>query len=312
MTTLHLRYRPRVWADVLGQDEIVASITSSVKEAINTSYLLTGPAGVGKTTMARLIAKDLKCDPINVMEIDAATYTGIDNVREILKLLQFQAFGKNPNRVIIVDECHALTKQAWQALLKVIEEPPPYVWWVLCTTDPDRVPPTIYSRCNVYKLSPVSEEILYVLLDQVNTSENFNVSGKVLGAIARNSEGSPRKALVNLGVCRNVTDSSEVSSLLHVGLSNKQELDFCRWLMKGDGLTWRRAMKLLDAMGEFKAENLRTIIVLYCASTLKNCKNDKESLFVLNLLECFNEPYLEREKLAPLYRSLGTLIYGAE
>jgi DNA polymerase-3 subunit gamma/tau len=164
------------------------------------AYLSTGPSGVGKTTLARLTAFALGCDnnPLSLTEADAATYTGIDAMRAITGRLQYVPFGDNPNRAIIIDECHCLSKPAWSSLLKRIEEPPKDTTWLFCTTEPSAVPATIKTRCAIIKLGRVGDAELRVLIDRVCASERLDLTDGERQQIVKDAMGRPRVALVQL------------------------------------------------------------------------------------------------------------------
>ena len=144
---LHIKWRPQKLNDVISHAFVVSSLKALLKEKeCPHSFLFTGPSGVGKTTLARIVASYLEAA---VLEIDAATNTGIDAMRAVQDMARYKAID-NEKRVVIIDECHALSKQTWQSLLKIVEEPPAHLYWAFCTTEPDKVPATIKTRCVQY------------------------------------------------------------------------------------------------------------------------------------------------------------------
>ena len=169
---LHIKYRPRSLQDVRGQDAVVDSLTTALKKSTRPhSFIFTGPSGCGKTTLARILAEKFGCSPQNVIEIDAATNNGIDSMREVTSTLRYNGFGDTPNKAIIIDECHALSKAAWQSLLKSVEEPPAHVFFFFCTTENGKVPETINTRCQSYFLKPLRFDDLMDLLEFVVDEE---------------------------------------------------------------------------------------------------------------------------------------------
>ena len=140
------KYRPQSWKQVIGQDAAIKSLRATLKAGGKHGFLFTGPSGVGKTTVARILAAAVGCEAHNLLEIDAATHTGIDAMRAVSEGVAYKAFGDSPVKVMIIDEAHSLSKAAWQSLLKVVEEPPEHAYWVFCTTEPGKIPPRSEER----------------------------------------------------------------------------------------------------------------------------------------------------------------------
>jgi DNA polymerase-3 subunit gamma/tau len=207
-------YRPRDLDEVAGQAIVVATLRRFIaRGAMPHAVLLIGPSGAGKTTIARLIAKSLDVSRHGMVEVDAATYSGIDAMRELAKTAQFRALDKNPTRFIIIDECHALSKPAWQSLLKVLEEPPPHLHFALCSTAADAIPVTVKTRCTPLLLRPIADEPIVRRLRDVAHDQRVDVSHRVLREVARASRGSLRWAINAL---QQVADLDENSALAHV------------------------------------------------------------------------------------------------
>src|ERR1700679_2452146 len=148
------RYRPQVFDEVIGQDAVVRSLKATVKKKDAQIFLFSGPAGTGKTTLARLVAKAFGVEDKQVEsgEIDGATNNGIESMRNIQDIIQYRPFGNSGMRSITIDECHRLSPNAWDSLLKVLEDPPKHVVWFFCTTNPIKVPATIKTRCAKFEL----------------------------------------------------------------------------------------------------------------------------------------------------------------
>jgi len=209
-------WRPQRFADLLGQDAVVQTLSNALSsDALGHAYLFSGLRGVGKTTAARLLAKAVNCaegptaEPcgecascseitdgasIDVVEIDAATHTGVDQVRELQELLRFRPT-RDRYRVVVVDEVHMLSKSAFNALLKSIEEPPPYVLWIFATTERHKVPATILSRCQQLEFRPLSNDAIRAHLENIAAREGFALSSGAAGTIAAAAQGSVRDAL---------------------------------------------------------------------------------------------------------------------
>jgi len=308
VTDLHIKYRPETFDGVLGQGDTIRSLKKVLDKGLCHSFIFTGPSGVGKTTIARIIAKHLGCDPHNVLEIDGATNTGIDAMRLVVDRLSYVALGATPTRVIIVDEAHALSKATWQMLLKSVEEPPAYVYWIFCTTDVAKVPATIMTRCTRYDLKPIKRALIRDLLDQVCTLEEMVVNPKVLSVIADKSHGSPRCALTCLSKCCECkTRVHAIRVMYEVEEESAEVIDLCRALING-GLTWKKAMRIMESLKDVNAESLRLVIVNYLGKVALGSKDDDRAGRVLELLDCFGKPCNPSEGVAPILLALGRAI----
>ena len=210
------KYRPRSFGEVTGQEVVTRTLQGAIEEGRAAhAYLFCGPRGTGKTTTARLFAKALNCeqgpaaDPCgtcarctgsdagsetDIIEIDAASHTGVDNVRELRDQAAFAPMVAR-HKIYIIDEVHMLSRAAFNALLKTLEEPPAHVKFLFATTEPHKVPDTILSRCQVLKLSALSEPAIEARLDEVFTAEGIQAEAGVSAAIARRARGGMRDAL---------------------------------------------------------------------------------------------------------------------
>ena len=218
--SLYRKYRPQIFEDVVGQEHIERTLKNAIEQdKVSHAYLFCGPRGTGKTTTARLLAKALLCekgptpDPDgtcedcrmiadgehpDVNELDAASRTGVENVREeIIGRVQF-APTRGRYKVYIIDEVHMLSTAAFNALLKTLEEPPSHVVFILCTTDPQKVPETIHSRCQRFDFRRISNEALVSRLGAVCVAEGVEFEGEALDLIAHRSDGGMRNALTSL------------------------------------------------------------------------------------------------------------------
>ena len=216
---LALKYRPQEFKDLIGQEVMAQTITNAIKlNKTPNAYLLTGIRGVGKTTTARLIAKALNCtkdftkgekcktgeychcaeiinsNHMDILEMDAASKTGIDDVRELIENSKYSPTSAK-FKIFIIDEVHMLSKQAFNGLLKTLEEPPPSLKFILATTEARKIPVTILSRCQRFDLKRVSIEEVSKHLKKISDKENGKISNDALRLIARSSEGSVRDAI---------------------------------------------------------------------------------------------------------------------
>ena len=268
---LHHKYRPQTFADLVGQEAIAQTLINAIRTArIAPAYLFTGPRGTGKTSSARILAKSLNClkqnKPIespcgrcevcksitsgyavDVIEIDAASNTGVDNIREIIERAQFAPV-QCRYKVYVVDECHMLSTAAFNALLKTLEEPPKHVVFVLATTDPQRVLPTIISRCQKFDFRRIPLEAMVQHLQKIASNEKIDITLDALTLVAQVAQGGLRDAeslLDQLGLLSEQVTVERVWDL--VGAVPEQDLmeltkaiasdnseavlDYCRRLM---------------------------------------------------------------------------------
>ncbi len=214
---LALKYRPQTFDDLIGQDVVAETITNSIKaDKIPNAYLFTGIRGIGKTTTARIVAKALNCSNgidnlckenfcescksisesshIDVLEMDAASKTGVDDVRD---LIEFSRYGPTSAKykIFIIDEVHMLSKQAFNALLKTLEEPPEYLKFIFATTEIKKIPITVVSRCQRFDLSRIKSSELLEFIKKIKDKENGKITEDALKLIVKISEGSVRDSL---------------------------------------------------------------------------------------------------------------------
>src|SRR5215813_12246382 len=209
------KFRPQVFGDVVGQKPIVQTLQNAIQlNRIGHAYLFSGPRGVGKTTTARILAKGLNCaqgptiTPCNqcascleiasgqcldVLEIDAASNTGVDNIRELRENARY-APSRDRFKIFIIDEVHMLSTSAFNALLKILEEPPSHVVFIMATTERHRLPATILSRCQQFVFRTISAPEIQAHLRQIADREGVKIDDRALGYVVRASEGSMRDA----------------------------------------------------------------------------------------------------------------------
>ncbi len=258
---LALKYRPKTFKDLIGQDVVSETITNAIRlNKTPNAYLFTGIRGVGKTTIARIVAKTLNClngidklcseelcencqsiadsSHIDVLEMDAASKTGVDDVRD---LIEFSRYGPTSSKykIFIIDEVHMLSKQAFNALLKTLEEPPEYLKFIFATTEIKKIPITVVSRCQRFDLSRIKSSELFEFIKLIVVKENGKVSDEAIKLIVKISEGSVRDALslLDRGLLATKGDNELDLDLAHkiFGYFDKSKLiDIFELILEGD------------------------------------------------------------------------------
>ena len=288
MTTSHVlarKYRPQTFNDLIGQEALVQTVSNAIKQnRLPNAYMLTGIRGIGKTTSARIIAKGLNCigidgkgemtpnpcgqckhcreiaadSHIDVIEIDAASNTGVDNVREIIEGAKYNPVSAR-YKIYIIDEVHMLSKAAFNALLKTLEEPPERIKFIFATTEIRKVPVTILSRCQRFDLKRVDENVLSAYLKQIAERENAVVEPEALQLIARAGEGSVRDSLSLLDQALTQFDMSVKAENVRqmMGLSDKSALlDLYEALLQGE---IEKALNFLQMQCQIGADSVALV-----------------------------------------------------
>ncbi|MDR3571524.1 MAG: DNA polymerase III subunit gamma/tau [Candidatus Pacebacteria bacterium] len=193
--TLYREYRPHSFDEVRGQEQVTETLEKAIKNnKIAHAYLFAGTRGTGKTSVARILAKELGVSDKDLYEIDAASNTGVDNIRELREGVQTSPFDSK-YKFYIIDEAHMLSRQAWNALLKTLEEPPAHAIFVLATTERDKVPDTIQSRCEIYTFKQPTRDVLAQAVQDVAKKEGYAIERSAAELVALLAEGSFRDAL---------------------------------------------------------------------------------------------------------------------
>ena len=318
---LALKYRPQIPEDLIGQEVVIETIINGIKsEKTPNAYLFTGIRGVGKTTIARIIAKALNCkngidnlckekfcencdsiinsNNIDVLEIDAASRTSVDHVRE---LIEFSRYGPTSAKykIFIIDEVHMLSKQAFNALLKTLEEPPNYLKFIFATTEIKKIPVTVVSRCQRYDLSRIKSDQLFDFLKDIAKKEKGLISDEALKLIVKISEGSVRDSLslLDRGLMSNIDGSEftlENAQKIYGYFDKSFLIELIEYLFKGDEKNViKNYRKLFDAGIEPKSFLNDFLEVLYYIKNINSIRlegkifnlNDGEFKKILEIAE---------------------------
>ena len=276
---LPLKYRPMTFEDVVGQEHVVRTLRHAIAaNRVANAYLFIGPRGIGKTTLSRIFAKALNCSEPNgtepcgkctncieiaegrsldVTELDAASHNKVEDVKPIMDAVQFRPAASR-YKIFIIDECHMLSNAAWNALLKTLEEPPPYVRFIFATTEGDKVLPTIVSRCQRFDLRRIQTRDIAARLRYVCEREGIQAEDDALLAIARGADGGMRDALSSLDQLIAFTDGhvTEKDALGVFGLVGRAELEaLAGAILAGDAARILASVESFDSAGK----NLRRL-----------------------------------------------------
>ena len=284
---LHLLYRPKNLDELAGNESIKNSLkTLMAREDRPHAYLFTGPSGSGKTTIGRIIANMLGCEFEDLKEYNAANTRGIDTIRDITENVHYAALvGKV--KVYLLDEFHQVTGAAANAILKVLEDCPKHVYFVLCTTEPDKVIATVRNRCTTYQTSLLTDMQMKGLLKWVLKKERVDdFPEKVLKEIIRVSEGCPRQALVVLDSVIDIVNEKEAMEAVSVVTVGEAEvIEICRAVMNKQ--PWKSIKgKVKDVLSKTEPEKLRYALLGYFAAVLLS-KDDDDRLS--ELIDIFSE-----------------------
>jgi len=287
---LHIDHRPKTLEEVAGNVAVKKSLESILGKGEKTphAFLFTGPSGCGKTTLARILATALGIHDEDFKEIDSADFRGIDSVRDIRKAMRFKAI-KGDRRGWLLDECHKLTNDAQNALLKGLEDTPQHVFFFLATTEPNKLLKTLKGRCTSFEVQSLEESELFKLCREVAFREGKKIPKEVLQQISRDAGGSPRVALVVLGKIIDMEEEDMLKAAEQAAAEESQVIDLCRSLMKG--AKWPTIAKILKEI-DAEPESTRYAVLGYFNSVLLN-KGDAR---VAEMIEIFEDPFFNSGK----------------
>lgn len=216
MISLSVKYRPTRFNDVSSQTSIIRILSRQIDtNTFKNAYLFCGSSGCGKTTIARIFANEINRNQGNPIEIDAASNNGVDNVKQIIKSASERSLDSE-YKIYIIDECHALTSQAWQAFLKCIEEPPRYTVFIFCTTEKNKVPDTIKNRCQVFNFNRIPSELIKLRLEYICKQEGFIDYQDACDYISRICKNQMRDGISLLEQCAAYDTNLKIENVLKV------------------------------------------------------------------------------------------------
>ena len=277
---LYRKYRPESLDDMVGNEK-------TIKELENGShvFLMTGPAGCGKTTLARIMAKKVNAGPLSIHEINSAENRGIDTAREIMEQMRFNP-SDGDSIVWILDEMHMITSAGQNALLKALEDTPEHCYFFLCTTNPEKLIAPLKTRCSIINVVPLKDEEMIYLLKRTARAEKIKIDSEVYERICEIAQGGSRKALKLLAkVLYLDSDEERLEVLKNEDSSESKEVkELCQLLMSGKA-NWSSISKVLKNIDMTEAERVRQAIMGYMGAVLLN---GKSSAPIVSAMQAFS------------------------
>lgn len=299
------KYRPGTLDEVINQDPVVKSLKSILGRGLESmphAFLFCGHHGCGKTTLGFILKNEMKCSDMNFEYYNTSNTRGIDTIRDLDKLCRFRPITKeneNPIKLYLLDECHELTRNAQNALLALLENPPEHAYFILCTTEPGQLLDTIRSRCHTYTLQPFNRVRLVALLKGICDKEGITFPPGILKKIADSSENSARKALKILDQIIDIpgSDAEVEEAIQNASVDHKEVIDICRIMLEKQYTNWPDLCSMLRSI-DAKPEEIRRSILGYLASVAMNSKKYPAKL--ITLMTLFSE--------SVMYSGLGGLL----
>lgn len=284
--SLYHTYRPKTLAGVLGNEAAVSALEEMLGNPAKMPrvWLLHGGTGCGKTTIGRIIKSKLEVADNDFTEINSSEMRGIDTVRELIKNCMFKPM-QGAYRMYLIDECHKMTNDAQNAILKLLEDTPSHLIICLCTTEPEKMIKAILGRCMPIQVAPLSDVLMGRLLKKVAKLEKATISEDVLEMIVKGSQGHPRNALNMLEAVLATPEEQRLEVAKRTQETQSQSIELCRALM--NGAKWGAIAAILTGLKEQDAESTRRAVLGYCQAVLLKGDNIKAGV----IMDYFIEPF---------------------
>lgn len=295
---LYRKYRPGTFKELIGNKDTKDSLIAKIEKGeLPHALLLTGASGCGKTTLGRIIANEINAKGLDYHEIDSADFRGIDHIRSIRRKMHYGATDGD-NVVWLLDEAHQIgvgssSKNAAQsALLKALEDPPDFCYFILCTTDPQMLMKTIRSRCTHYELETLNDKQISILLQRISKREKVKLPKDIIKSITKACNGKPRRALTILEKVIHLKPEQMKMQVQKEDEKESSAFELAQLLFKGGN--WQKGIPVLKSLKNESTESIRRVICGYMVSVISKRANERAHF----LLWCFKDPlYDDMHKL---------------
>lgn len=306
MTELYKKYRPKRFEDLIGCTSTATALAAMVeKGTLPHTILLSGPSGTGKTTIARILKGALECHDFDYQEINSAKNRGIDTMRDIERTM-YNAPAAGPCRVYLFDEFHKCTNDAQNAALKMMEDTPKHVYFILATTESNKLINAIVGRCSPMPVRSLTHNELEGLVRDVSKKEKLEIDEEVVDSLAAAANGSARTALVLLEKIFNLPVQERLAAIAEKQAEENQAIDLCRILIKG--AKWRAVADILKNLTA-EPDDVRWAVLGYARQVLLKGGADLQSAYIV--IECFAKPFYD-SKAAGLAAACYEAIHDPE
>lgn len=283
---LYHKYRPKSLDQVRGNEEIISTLSGMLNNSkrVTQAYLLHGATGCGKTTIGRIIKSELEVTDNDFYEINSSDFRGIDTIRDIIKKSQYKPI-ESKYRIYLLDEVHQLTKDAQNGLLKILEDTPKHLIFILCTTDPMKLLKAIKNRCQQFQVKPLEYDEMKRLLRRVAKKEGEKLDSEVMDQIIEDSNGYPRDGLQILEQVLNTDSEDRLKVAKQTAALTSESIELCRTLLSSN--SWTKIRNILEGLKSQEAEGIRRHVLGYAQSVLLKKDEVKAGL----IMEEFIEPF---------------------
>ena len=299
------KYRPISFAEMVGNKLMVQKLAEVIKTPTHPhAFLLSGESGIGKSTIAYILAREFNAA---ATKLDAASNSSVDDTRKLVEMAGYKPITVEANRLYILEEAHNFSSKAFEPLLDLLEFPPVYCYFVLCTTEPEKIPKTIKTRCYEVPLKPLKLQEIEGLIQTVSDIEGWIVNNDVFAAICQAAQGSARKALSILQAGWSLQSRDELAQVVaEVEATDEPMIQLCAYLMKG-GRAWIQISKYMERVEDYDAA--LTMACRYFTNALTRSQ-EAQAKDVYRLLRAFTDTYYGHDRKVQLYVSICKILFG--